>query len=125
MSDDTESRLTKVETRLDQIERDLTKVSVGIDKLLATNASNPQPLSWKAVGATLVSVASAGAVIWGVISMSPAVNELRTNLDRHVSHMDKRITEIDGKWGRLAHIEQEQRRTTDALRWQPTIARTQ
>jgi len=128
MSDDTDSRLSAVEralgaqgqeqarqgARLDAIERDIGGVKTGIEKLLQTQASTPQPLSWKTAGATLMSVASAGAVIWGIIAMSPAVGELRDNVGKLNATLDKRLTEVDGRYGRLEHLEAEHRRMAES-----------
>src|SRR5689334_15184612 len=159
MEDHVDQRLSAVEreqarqgAKLDGLERDVGKIAVGVERLLSDRAAAPQPLSWKTAGATLVSVASAGAVVWGIISMSPAVNELRERLSRIEASMDKRMTEVDApKLGRLDRLDQDvrrleklterlgelavaqghklstleadQKRTSDALGWRPTIAR--
>jgi hypothetical protein len=109
MSDDTDKRLTTVELRLDGIERDMGKVVTGLDKLLSAQAAAPSMLTWKMVGGTLTSVAAAGYVVWRIIEMSPAVSVLTDKL-------------TETRY-RIERLEAEQKRTTEALGWRPTIAK--
>lgn len=130
------AELARQGTRLDGIERDISKVLAGLETIAKDRAAAPQPISWKVAGATLISLAAAGSVIWQIIAMAPVVTEIRDKLATfsHASqikaletelHLEKRLIEVDGKHGRISHIEAELRRINEALRWAPTIARTQ
>ncbi len=129
-------------TRLDSIERDVGKVLSALDRMAtaqtaaaAAQAAVPQPLSWKAIGGTLTSVAAAGIVVWQIVSMAPVVTDIRNQLTtlNHTTgkqtmesehRLDKRLSEVDGKFGRVQRLEDEMRITREALGWRPTIARS-
>lgn len=129
-------------TRLDGMKQDIDKVLSAIDKMAAAQtaaatlqAAAPQALGWKAIGGTLTSVAAAGYVVWQIVSMAPVITDIRDKLTTfsHTAEkaamesehrLDKRLTEMDGRYGRLSQIEDRLKRVDDAMGWRPVVART-
>jgi hypothetical protein len=96
------------ETRLERIEVDLSKVGMGVEKLLEREAKRPEPTTWKNVagtlGATFTVIGALAVFVWWFIAASPVV----LDLDRRLTRLDDpdvgRVTRVEKEIGWTARV---------------------
>lgn len=89
--------------RMGRLEADVSKIGSGVDRLLEREARAPRALTMTTVAATCGGIISIAAVVWWLISSSPAVQEITRRLDKlddpqigRVPSLEKRVDRIDG-----------------------------
>ncbi len=104
-----ETEVVRLGERQTRMERDLTKIGQGVDRLLEREAARPEPMGWRTVIGTLGSVASVIAMMaffsWWFIATSPTVLDL-----------DRRLTRLDDRdIGRVTRLEKD-------VSWTPRVS---
>lgn len=81
--------------QLGHLSGEVSKIGVGVERLLDRDARRPSSLTWQVVAGTCGGIAATASVVWWLIGASPAVTEL----DRRLSRLD------DPEVGRVPRLE--------------------